>query len=74
MPRRHASTRDAQPTCDDSTGEIRVPVSLWTVDRAEDEVDLVLSYGEAQRLSADLGTLLERCARTLRAARSVQVL
>ncbi|AYG83152.1 hypothetical protein DWB77_05348 [Streptomyces hundungensis] len=72
MPRRHASPRDAKPTCDDSTGEVRVPLGVWNVDRLDEDVDLVLSYGEAQRLHAALDVLLDRCARALRRAVPVQ--
>ncbi|TLQ46782.1 hypothetical protein [Streptomyces marianii] len=51
----HASPRlGAAPTGDDSTGEIRVPLQLFALDRPVGAVDLVLSRVEAEHLHAAL--------------------
>lgn len=57
----HASLRtDAQPTCDTDTGEVRVPVELWEIDRSQGHGDLVLSRAEAEALYATLTAIVAR--------------
>lgn len=58
---RHASPRpNASPTGDTTTGEIRVPLELFTVDQPQGDVDLVLSRVEAEHLYAHLSYLLRQ--------------
>lgn len=55
----HASARRDEPlTTVHVTGEVRVPLSLYVVDERFGDVDLVLSFTEAQRLFAQLGEAL----------------
>ena len=55
----HASTRrDEPPTTVHVTGEVRVPLARYAVDERCDDVDLVLSHNEAQRLFTQLGEAL----------------
>ncbi|HET9380407.1 MAG TPA: hypothetical protein VFP69_06220 [Streptomyces sp.] len=55
----HASTRrDEPPTAVHVTGEVRVPLALYAVDERCDDVGLVLSCNEAQRLFTQLGEAL----------------
>ncbi|MFD9225363.1 hypothetical protein ACFWDI_36385 [Streptomyces sp. NPDC060064] len=57
----HASPRpNASPSGDTTTGEIRVPLELWSVDRSQGNADLVLSRVEAEHLHAHLSYLLRR--------------
>ncbi|GGT53334.1 hypothetical protein [Streptomyces purpureus] len=57
----HASLRpDAPSTGDSETGEVRVPLELWTVDRSQGHCDLVLSRAEAKALQACLTLLTTR--------------
>ncbi|NUK22083.1 hypothetical protein [Streptomyces lunaelactis] len=57
----HASPRpNAATTGDVDTGEIRVPLELFSVDRSQGDVDLVLSRTEAEALSARLSYHLNR--------------
>lgn len=59
----HASPqRAASPVSDPSTGEVRVPVSLYAIDELQAEVPLVLSRAEAEALRAKLADLLARPA------------
>lgn len=65
----HASPRTTvQPSTDDTTGEIRLPLSLYQVDEHQGDVPLVLSRVEAEQLHASLSCLLG-----LRAALSGEV-
>ncbi|NEA45378.1 hypothetical protein [Streptomyces sp. SID10815] len=55
LTRLHASTRRWEPlTADATTGEVRVPLSLYSVDQQQGDVDLVLSRSDAQRLFTQL--------------------
>ncbi|MGW6287348.1 hypothetical protein [Streptomyces sp. NPDC055107] len=55
----HASPRRAAlPTGDPTTGEVRVPVALYDLDRLQAEVPLVLSRSEAEFLRDSLDMLL----------------
>ncbi|MYX16836.1 hypothetical protein GTY67_26165 [Streptomyces sp. SID8374] len=55
----HASPqRAALPTGDPTTGEVRVPVALYDLDRLQGEVQLVLSRSEAEALRDRLDVLL----------------
>ncbi|MEU6615298.1 hypothetical protein [Streptomyces parvus] len=55
----HASPqRAALPTGDPTTGEVRVPVALYDLDRLQAEVPLVLSRSEAEALRDRLDMLL----------------
>lgn len=55
----HASPkRDALPSIDHPTGEVRVPVVLYDVDQGQAVVPLVLSRREAERLRNALTALL----------------
>ncbi|MFJ7416804.1 hypothetical protein ACIQWZ_39340 [Streptomyces sp. NPDC098077] len=55
----HASPqRAALPTGDPTTGEVRVPVALYDLDRLQAEVPLVLSRSEAELLRDSLDMLL----------------
>lgn len=57
----HASPRpNAAPTGDTDTGEIRVPLEIFSVDRSQGPVDLVLSRTEAEHLHAHLSYLLRQ--------------
>lgn len=57
----HASPRpNAAPAGDTNTGEIRVPLELWCVDRPQGPADLVLSRVEAERLHDHLTYLLRQ--------------
>ncbi|WP_267245594.1 hypothetical protein [Streptomyces sp. PR69] len=57
----HASRRpDMSPTGDADTGEIRVPLDLWCVDRPQGQADLVLTRIEAEHLYAHLSRLLNQ--------------
>jgi hypothetical protein len=57
----HASPRpNASPTGDTNTGEIRVPLELWSLDRSLGNADLVLSRVEAEHLYAHLSYLLRQ--------------
>lgn len=57
----HASPRSTAPTTGDvDTGEIRVPLELFSVDRSQGEIELVLSRSEAEALSAKLSYHLNR--------------
>jgi hypothetical protein len=57
----HASTRPhTAPTGDPTTGEIRVPLDLYCVDRPQGPADLVLSRTEAEHLYAALSYQLTR--------------
>jgi hypothetical protein len=57
----HASPRsDSEPTGDRTTGEIRVPLEVWSVDQPQGPVDLVLSSREAEQLYARLSFLLHQ--------------
>jgi hypothetical protein len=57
----HVSLRpDTPPTSDTDTGEVRVPVELWTIDRSEGHGSLVLSRAEAEQLRARLSDLIAR--------------
>ncbi|MEW2083485.1 hypothetical protein [Streptomyces sp. NPDC005283] len=57
----HASPRpNAAPSGDTTTGEIRVPLELWSVDRSQGTADLVLSRVEAEHLYAHLSYLLRQ--------------
>lgn len=66
----HASPRpDAPPTGDLDTGEIRIPLALFHVDKPQGDVDLVLSRAEAEQLHAKLSHLLNRTRPRVRAPR-----
>ncbi|WP_335936601.1 hypothetical protein [Streptomyces sp. PTD5-9] len=55
----HASPqRAAMPHSDPSTGEVRVPVALYSLDELQAEVPLVLSRAEAEALRDALIMLL----------------
>jgi hypothetical protein len=55
----HASPHpDRPPVGDATTGEVRIPLELWAVDRPEGAADLVLSRTEAEVLHAQLAALL----------------
>ncbi|MFD6798520.1 hypothetical protein [Streptomyces cyaneofuscatus] len=55
----HASPqRAALPTGDPTTGEVRIPVALYDLDRLQGEVQLVLSRSEAEALRDRLDMLL----------------
>ncbi|MFD3521644.1 hypothetical protein [Streptomyces sp. NPDC058653] len=55
----HASPQRAVlPTGDHITGEVRVPLALYSVDRVQGHVPLVLSRREAEDLLARLAELL----------------
>ncbi|POG47086.1 hypothetical protein BV881_12145 [Streptomyces sp. ZL-24] len=55
----HASPqRAALPTGDPTTGEVRIPVALYDLDRLQAEVPLVLSRTEAEALRDRLDVLL----------------
>ncbi|MER6917020.1 hypothetical protein ABT354_35695 [Streptomyces sp. NPDC000594] len=57
----HASLRrGADLSGDPVTGELRIPVSLWRVDRQDTHVDLVLSGPEADWLHGCLTLFLDR--------------
>jgi hypothetical protein len=57
----HASPKRGAPvTREPDTGEMRVPISLFTLDAHEGDVQLVLSWVEAEHLHATLGRLLAR--------------
>lgn len=61
----HASPRKGtEPTGDASTGEIRVPLDIYSLDRPQGPVDLVLSSREAEQLYARLSYLLSRASLT----------
>ncbi|MEU2868181.1 hypothetical protein ABZ769_03110 [Streptomyces olivoreticuli] len=60
----HASPcRDASPTIDDSTGEIRVPLALFQLDQLQGPVELVLSRVEAVEMYKSLSRLAGDFAR-----------
>lgn len=55
----HASLRrDTTPTCDGSTGEVRVPIALFRLDECQGDADLVLPRAEAVALFAHLRSIL----------------
>lgn len=55
----HASlARGEVPTCDARTGEIRIPLALYSLDELQGQPDLVLSRGEAESLFAHLRAAL----------------
>ncbi|MDH2392070.1 hypothetical protein QCN29_25465 [Streptomyces sp. HNM0663] len=57
----HASPRPGAPPMGDAdTGEIRVPLDLWCVDRPQGQADLVLSRVEAEHVYAHLSRLLNQ--------------
>lgn len=57
----HASPRpNSAPTGDTTTGEIRVPLELFSVDQPQGDVDLVLSRVEAEHLHGHLSYLLRQ--------------
>jgi hypothetical protein len=57
----HASLRpDSESTGDSTTGEIRVPLEVWSVDQPQGSVDLVLSSREVEQLYARLSLLLHQ--------------
>lgn len=59
MSRLHASLRRGYaPACDSTTGEVRVPLTLYALDVPEDFPDLVLSRAEATALFAHLRAAL----------------
>lgn len=60
----HASPeRLALPTTDRVTGEVRIPISLFSVDRLQARIPLVLSRREDERLLGQLTELLGSMAR-----------
>lgn len=62
----HASPRrDAAPYSDSATGEVRVPLSLYRVDEQLDDVDLVLSRQEGERLVERIQSALARSVETV---------
>ncbi|MDX2643454.1 hypothetical protein PV341_07675 [Streptomyces sp. PA03-1a] len=59
----HASPRRAaDPVSDPGTGEIRVPLSLFSVDEHQGDVDLVLSRVEGEGLLSTLRAALAASA------------
>ncbi|WP_432124080.1 hypothetical protein [Streptomyces sp. C10-9-1] len=55
----HASPQpDAEATADPSTGEVRIPIELWSLDRPQGPTSLVLSAREAAEMHERLGELL----------------
>ncbi|MBK3561072.1 hypothetical protein JHN55_32010 [Streptomyces sp. MBT56] len=55
----HASPqRNALPTGDPTTGEVRVPVALYDLDALQAEIPLVLARSEAEALRDHLDMLL----------------
>ncbi|WP_327660894.1 MULTISPECIES: hypothetical protein [unclassified Streptomyces] len=64
----HASLRrGAAPHTDATTGEVRLPLSLFRIDEYQGDIDLVLSRTEGERLLNDLGgTLAPQASSALR--------
>ncbi|MFF9582510.1 hypothetical protein [Streptomyces achromogenes] len=57
--RMHTSVRRDEPLkASRDTGEVRVPLTLYDLDEARGDVDLVLSRTEAQRLFTGLAEAL----------------
>ncbi|MFJ6572251.1 hypothetical protein ACIQNU_33080 [Streptomyces sp. NPDC091292] len=57
----HASTRrDEPPTVDHGTGEVRVPIALYSVDEYQGDSELVLSRTEGESLLGSLVAALRR--------------
>jgi hypothetical protein len=66
MPLLHASPRPSTSAFSDTTtGEVRVPIDLYSLDQPQGPVDLVLSAREAEELHGQLSMLLRQSARAV---------